>query len=117
MALLGTLKINKTCWCILAVPMLFMNGLALYKLWCSRMVPIGTSVCALDWDLSNYTGIKAEFDKFPTDAIRKTTIIGPEINTSFHGKELCKLKEDVLLGDRFCLLQNCTIANLTRGEK
>ncbi len=120
MALIGALDVNKTCWCILAIPMLFMNGLIVFKLWGTKTVqtaPIGTAVCAWDWDLSNYTGIKTKYNKIPAGVIEEATIIGPGTNISFHGRDVCKLKKDVLQGDRFCLLQNCTVANLTREEK
>ncbi len=115
MALVTGIEINKTCWCIVVVPLVILNGLAFYKLWCTKTVRAipnewGSAYDQM-WDLSNFTRIKMVYNKV-------AEIAGPETNVTFSGEEqLCKLKTELLSGGKLHLLKNCTIANLTEMEK
>ncbi len=107
MALVTGIEINKTCWCIVVVPLVILNGLAFYKLWCTKTL----RALPNEWDLSKFTHVKMVYNKV-------AKIAGPETNATFSGEEqLCKLKRDLLSGDELHLLENCTIANLTEMEK
>ncbi len=99
----------------MVVPLVVLNGLAFYKLWCTKTVRAipneWGSAYAQKWDLSNFTLVKMVYNKV-------AEIAGPETNATFSGEEqLCKLKRDLLSGDELLLLENCTIANLTEMEK
>ncbi len=80
--------------------------------------PINPFRC--DWELSNDMLISTEYLRAnrAEDVMKTAYITGPRTNASFTARELCAVKENIeIKNDAFCLLDNCTVANLTKAEK
>ncbi len=124
-SLIGGIQINKTCWCVLMIPIILMSTWTVFKLSSSNpdymsnylVVPTPSSRSRITWKLSNETVISIEHRHTPAE-VKSALIINHGSTTALSAQELCAAKERIEINtDAFCLLDKCSVANLTKNEK